>query len=207
MTISLVVNTCAAGPGASTTLSSGKVPYSWRAYALQNFILPRYLDDPNIDEIIVVGEWKPAPRNEYQYIEVPSEAFNCTDALAQRHAGCEAASGDWIICSHDDHILASDWYHFFSLGNGGNVISPARRTRLRAITDEPLNNGRANGYVNGHCAIYQRAALQAAPWSAVPKVFTWDKAHTQQLLDAGETIDFDDSIVCYDVEYGASPWR
>ncbi len=56
--ISLCINTAAAAPHAKHVMSSGKVPYSWRAYALKHFILPAYVRDPNIDEVIVAGIWE-----------------------------------------------------------------------------------------------------------------------------------------------------
>ena len=233
--ISLVINTCANGPKAAKTLSSGKQPHAQRAFALRNFILPAAIADPAFSEVIVVGEWEPG--NGYIYIEVPSERFSCVDALAQRQAGFERATGDWIVFQHDDHLLENDlWngdpYEFSSKlidslsGIQTDVLVPARYTRLRNVNGEKLFSGEAKygtdsiedcegqswpvplarGYISGHCAIYRREVLERCPWSSVRKTFTWDTVHTAQIREAGFSINWSDVLRCYDVEAGSHPW-
>ena len=221
--ISLVINTCANGPKAAETLSSGKQPHAQRAFALRNFILPAALADPTFDEVIVVGEWEPG--NGYIYIEVPSEHFSCVDALAQRQAGFERSTGSHIVFQHDDHMLAPDVGRRLrgsSWVNGGvaasiGVMVPSRCTRLRNVNGERLYNGEPHqvdhpldlsheGYISGHCAIYRSEVLERCPWGDVPQVHIWDCAHTKQIRDAGFTIEWNDTLRCYDVEAGSHPW-
>ena len=146
MSISLVINTCANGPKAAETLSSGKQPHAQRAFVLRNFILPAALADPTFDEVIVVGEWEPG--NGYIYIEVPSVHFSCVDALAQRQAGFERSRGTLIFFQHDDHML--ERMPFWDDAKGiippefrepHDVVVPSRYTRLRDVNGERLNGG------------------------------------------------------------------
>lgn len=198
--LSVIINTAAGAPHAKHVISSGKVPYSWRAYALQNFIIPWYVDNPAIYEIIVAGVWHPG--DGYEYVHVEPEHYNWADCIAQRHAGFNAANGDVLVFQHDDHILRD----MPSRMAGFDVISPSRWTWLRG-DPEKLNDGSADGYIDGHCAIYKREVIERCPWSQVPKVFTLDVEHTKQIREAGFTILFTEHIKCWDVEYGAEPWK
>ena len=220
----MVINTCARGPKAAETLSSGRQPHAQRAFALRNFILPAALADPTFDEVIVVGEWEPG--NGYIYIEVPSERFSCVDALAQRQAGFERSMGDWVVFQHDDHTLANPvvgeefWYDEITALEDAideanfDVLIPSRYTRLRDVNGEQLFNGEPQsnkdiytlGYISGHCAIYRREVLEKCPWGDVPKVFIWDVEHTAQIRDAGFKIEWSDALRCYDAEAGSTPW-
>ena len=220
MSISLVINTCANGPKAAETLSSGKQPHAQRAFVLRNFILPAALADPTFDEVIVAGEWEPG--NGYIYIEVPSVHFSCVDALAQRQAGFERSTGDFIMFQHDDHIFDPELAIIDWRGEASrevdialsspewDVLVPSRYTRLRDVNGERLFNGEAGpdmlGYVSGHCAIYRREVLEKCPWGDVPKQHTWDLAHTAQIRAAGFTIEWSEALRCYDIEGGAKPW-
>lgn len=216
--ISLIINTAAGAPHAKHVQSSGRVPYSWRAYALQNFIIPNYLSDPAIDELIVVGHWHADAG--YTYIPTEPVHYNWADCIAQRQAGFEAARGDILIFQHDDHLLDSlteDFpgdriYSAFAdcpsaESDFPSVISCSRYTCARRARGEALNDGSANGYIDGHCAIYQREVIERCPWKDVPAVFTMDVAHTQQILAAGFTIAYNTGIAVRDVEYGAEPWH
>ncbi len=222
--ISLVINTCAGGPKAAETLSSGRQSHMQRSFALRNFILPAALADPTFSEVIVVGEWEPG--DGYIYIEVPSEHFSCVDALAQRQAGFERSTGDWIVFQHDDHSMNNyvwdvthsllQWIHLTE----ADVLVPARYTRLRNVNGERLYNGEPHtgpdssarsgplfdGYISGHCAIYRREVLEKCPWGGVEKVHTWDIEHTKQIRDAGFTIEWSDALRVYDCEAGSRPW-
>lgn len=205
MSVSLVINTCALGPQAAETLSSGKVPHDHRVFLLRNIIIPQAVASYIYDEVIVVGEWEPGPG--YRYIEVPSEQFDCTDALQQRHVGATEAKGDWIIHQHDDHMFGGVVFAPRVIEKtGANILSPARFTRMRSAEPEKLNAGEGK-YVLGHGAIYLRSVLEAAPWANVPKVFTWDVEHTKQLKAAGGVIAWTPLVYTLDVEYGAKPWQ
>lgn len=217
MKVSIVINSAALAPHADITLSSGHAPYSWRAYALRNFILPSYLKYPDV-EIIVAGTWEEGPG--YTYIPVPQEFKSWRDCIAQRQAGFEVATGDLIIHQHDDHILEPR-----SLDGAWDVLVPQRWTRLRNPEGERLNHGEpevqlANsvmqnnfnpsapiGYIGGHCAIYYRKVLEACPWKDVPQVFTLDCEHTKQVRAAGFKIEWASQLRVYDVENSAEPWR
>ena len=230
MSISLVINSCAGGPKAAETLSSGKQPHAQRAFVLRNFILPAALADPTFSEIIVVGEWEPG--NGYIYIEVPSVHFSCVDALAQRQAGFERSKGDWVVFQHDDHML--DPLPLLSIGGNTytwkensiifdeDVLIPSRYTRLRDVNGERLYSGApvtapgdassainpfSKGYISGHCAIYRREVLEKCPWGNVAEQFTWDVRHTGQIRAAGFSIEWSNALRCYDVEAGSHPWK
>ena len=230
MSISLVINTCAGGPKAAETLSSGRQSHMQRSFALRNFILPAALADPTFSEVIVVGEWEPG--DDYIYIESPSEHFSCVDALAQRQAGFERSTGDWIVFQHDDHLLDNpivDYDEVTALHKVDrikqkfDVLVPARYTRLRNVNGERLRNGECTkheklgcfrcfdereckSYISGHCAVYRREVLEKCPWGDVEKVHTWDCVHTKQIRGAGFVIEWSSALKVWDVEAGSRPW-
>ena len=215
MSITLVVNTAAMQP--EITLSSGKVPHSWRGYALRNWILPAYINNPYIDQLIVSGVWEEGEG--YEYVCCPSVNFDCTDALFQRHAGFLKATGDILIFAHDDHFLPEmpdPIGKCMDRDEVYGVISPSRYTRLRKVEGERLFNGEDRfpfsncpgvPYISGHCGIYRREVIEKCPWNKVDKVFTWDICHTRQIKEAGFKINWTDDIRCWDVENGSEPWK
>lgn len=208
LSVSVVVNTAALGPRADHVLGSDgrqRVTHAMRTYALRNFVLPTYVADKNIREVIVVGEWEPGPG--YTYIHVPSVHFSSVDALHQRQVGFEASTGDWIIHSHDDHILDPEWAS--GLDTRADVLIPQRWTRLRCAEGERLNNGDASTepYISGHCTIYKRAVLEQCPWAAVPAVRVWDIGHTRQIRTVGFNVARSDTMRAWDCEFGSEPWR
>ncbi len=199
MSISVCINTAALAPHAKHVMSSGGVPYSWRAYALKNFILARYCSDPKIDEVIVAGVWEEGEG--YTYVPVPPKHFNWSDCIAQRQAGFEASKGSVLVFQHDDHFIAGVPKDFSS-----DVLSPARYTRARVFAGERLNAGEAEGYIDGHCAIYKREVIESCRWADVPAQFTMDMAHTNQIRAAGFNIVHTDTVRCWDCEHGSEPW-
>lgn len=201
--ISVVINTCALGAHAGGVLGSDgrTVPHSQRAYVLRNLLLPLYLVDPHIDEVVVAGEWEPGPG--YRYVNIPSRYKSSADALAQRQAGFDASQGDVVVFQHDDHILLPGWWA--GLDSRADVLVPERWTRLRSPFGEQLNNG-APDYISGHCAIYKRKVLERCPWRAVPAVREWDIKHTEQIVAAGFAVRFTDTLRAWDIEHGATPW-
>ena len=234
MSISLLINTCAGrNPRPDVHPHNCLTPYEMRAYALRNFVLPAAIADPDVDEVIVAGEWEEGEG--YTYVPAPSIHFSSDDALHQRQAAFKAAKGDWLVFQHDDHVLENnygpqgsdfgdlmikyewDWPHA-----KGDVIIPQRWTRLRNVAGERLPNGEPQelshypesrtvdyfpGYISGHCTIYRREVLEACPWSAVPVRRTWDIAHTRQIRAAGFTIHWSSTLRCWDVELGSQPWK
>ena len=201
MSLSIIINSVAAAGHAKHKLSSGGVPYSWRAYALQNFILPRYTNDPNVDEVIVAGNWHGGEG--YKYVPVPDVHHSWADCIAQRQAGFEAATGDVLIFQHDDH-----WFDLDTLPADGfaDVFSPSRWTFARTTAGEQLNSGFGQ-YIDGHGALYAREVIERCPWAEVPVVFTMDVEHTKQIRAAGFEIVWDDKFHIYDCEKDATPWK
>lgn len=203
--ISLIIPTCALSQ--TTRLSSGRQPYQFRAFLLRCFTLPQAIADPHIDEVIVVGEFEAGVG--YQYVNVPNVHHdNIHDALAQRQAGFETATSDWLLYLADDHVLdphaTGRMQKYMSLGD---VISLNRGTRMRHANGELLNAGMANGYINGHAACYRRDVLATCPWSNAPRQFTYDIAHTGQIRQAGFAHVYAPDAIAWDCEYGATPWR
>lgn len=213
--ISLVINTCAL-QNTMYNISSGGVPYNNRAFALRNFILPQYLADPCLDEVIVVGSWEEGEG--YKYVHCPSTYYSCVDALEQRQKGFEASSGDVVIFQHDDHVLQRNVWMEDLIGpfdDQADVLSPSRYTRLRHSNGERLNAGEPGynefvppgGHLNGHCSIFRREVIQECPWTDCQKVFTWDVSMTQNVVMKGFKIVWTDAIRCWDVELGSEPWK
>lgn len=213
-TISLVITTCALLDG-EVPLSSGKQPHAFRAYLLRNFLLPQAIASGVFREIFVVGEFEAGPS--YTHLDVPSvERSSIHDSLRKRQAGTDAATGDWIVVQNDDHLWDA---HAFTnarpwmLDNVADVISPARWTRLRGVAGERLNGGEPGnpwsgaGHVCGHGAIYKANVLRACPWSALPKIFSYDVAHSEAIRNAGYHIVWADNVKVWDVEEGATPWK
>lgn len=195
MNLSVIVNTCSLGPMANhVTGSHTDTLHAVRAYALNHFILPHYMRWA--DEVIVVGEYMPG--DGYASIHSPSKYFSAVDALHQRHEGFLASSGDWLAFVHDDHWLDltnADHVHWSS----SDVWVPRRYKRIDGRVEPQINGMHEDPpYIGGHCAIYSRKAIEAAPWDAVPKVWTWDTEHTRMLgdLTATET----DMLRVWDVE-------
>ena len=200
--ISVVINTCALGPRSrEVTGSCSSTPHAARTFALRHFIIPRYVDDPFISEVIVVGEWEPG--EDYTYIPHPSEHFSCVDALSQRQAGFDASSGEIAVFTHDDHIFAADAFSFVAAGFEGDVILPTRLKRTSGGV-KVLPNGSAEGYVSGHASIMKREMATRAPWSEVEKIHTWDLSHTNLLIREGAHVISSPQIRVYDVELGGA---
>jgi hypothetical protein len=218
MSISLILNTCCLEQPAKPPLSSGQVTYDLRRYALMNWILPQYIADPYIDEIIVTGAFMPGEG--YTYIESPSEFFSWRDCIQQRQLGFEASKGDVLIFQHDDHVLQNAYREpeyeddcDCELSDllegaywGAHVWSPARYTRLRSVNGERLNNGEKDDYISGHCAIYRREVIETCQWKDVPPSREMDIEHTKQMRAAGFKLVHTDAIKIWDVEAGAKPW-
>ena len=199
MTTTLIINTAALAPHAKHAISSGKVPYSWRTYALQNFIIPTYVNSPWIDQLIVAGHYRAGVG--YEYVPVEPEHHSWADCIPQRQAGFERATGDTLIFQHDDHLLELTEAAFPE----ADVVSPDRKTRTLDPAGERLNSGWGK-YIDGHAAIYRREVIERCPWKDVPTVFTLDMEHTKQIQDAGFKVMWTEKVVAWDVEYGATPW-
>lgn len=207
MVTSLVITTAALADPTVTPLSSGKQPHSFRAYLLRCFILPRAMEI-GFHEIFVVGEFEHG--DGYTWLDVPSQERNSIhDSLRKRQAGCDAATGDWVVVANDDHLFDLNFWdncQKYIRYTAADVIAPSRWTRLRGKR-ERLNSGAADGYICGHAAVYHHRVLADCRWDALPTVFTYDKAHTEAITAAGFRIVFADDVQIEDIEYGATPWR
>ena len=200
MTTSCIINTAALGPRAhDITGSRTPTPHAARAHVLRSVILPLAMS--MFDDVIVAGEWEDGAG--YRYVPCPSTTFSCVDALAQRQAGFEAATGDVLVFQHDDHLVLPFAPALLAALRG--VLVPTRKTNLRS-RNEVLPNGFPS-YISGHCAIYARAVLDACPWGAVPPVHVWDIAHTAQIHAAGFPVNLSSQLIALDIEYGATPWQ
>ena len=204
--LSVVVNTCALGPrAAETTSATNGAVYAARRFALGNFILPAYLNDPFIAEVIVVGEW--CEGEEYTYIHIPSRYYSSDDAVAQREAAAKVATGDIIVFQHDDHILhPKAARELVTTGmNGADVLVLPRFVHSR-LGDLPKPNGSAATppYIGGHCAAYTSHAITTVPWRAVPAIREWDQAQTMLMRASGLDIHWPTNTPrVYDCEVGA----
>ena len=200
----VVVTAALADPG-QTPLSSGKQPHGLRAYLLRCHLLPR-LREMGFAEILVVGEFEPG--DGYTWLNVPSvERSSIHDSIRKRHAGCLRASAPFMLVMNDDHLLERDLLRRaekYVTDQGADVVSPSRWTRLRGPR-ERLNAG-DGAYVCGHAALYRREVLERCPWDAVPKIFSFDVAHSQQMRDAGFCLCYPDDVQIEDIEMGATPW-
>ena len=206
MRLTVVINTCALGPRATeTTSATNGAVYAARRYALGNFILPAYLEDDFISEVVVVGEW--CEGEGYTYIHSPSRYFSSDDATAQREAAAQAATGDIIVFQHDDHILHPKAAKELVMTemNGADVLVLPRfvRSRLGDLT-KPNGSGATPPYIGGHCAAYTRDAISRVPWRAVPAIREWDQAQTMLMRASGLKISWPTNTPrVYDCEVGA----
>ena len=212
MSITVIVNTAALGPKSADTLSSGKIPHRARIKILRDVLLPRLTAQPLVDEVIVAGEWhEPGLGDRWRYVPCASEHYDCTDALAQRQAGAEASHSNLLVFLHDDHVPAEDFFlnlqAHWANRTDWDVLVPERRT-FKDGAEVVLNNGR-HQYIMGHACVMRREMWEAAPWTRVPKVHTWDMGHTIQVRDQLGQIKWVTDLIVYDAEaaLGARPWE
>ena len=187
-------------------MSSGGVAHGHRAWLLRNLILPTYRWAGLFSELIVVGEWEPGPG--YTYLPFASVYRNCADALLKRQAGYDALKSkdaDWVLFQHDDHLY--DPTNDFPVLDA-HVLAPSRWTHGRSSVGEPLNDGSAYGYVNGHACLMRPEAFDLGfRWDTIAPVFTWDIEMTKRLADLQLDWQYTPHLRVWDVEEGASPWR
>ena len=204
--LTVVVNTCALGPHALEARSATKgAPYAMRRFALGNFILPAYVHDPHIAEVIVVGEW--CEGDGYTYVPRASQYFSSDDAVAQRQAAFEASSGDFILFQHDDHVLHPHAARQLVTGAMDLVdvlVLPRFARALHGDVSKPNGGSATPPYVSGHAACFRREILDKVPWSAVPAIREWDQAQTMLLRGVDARIEWPrETPRVYDVEIGA----
>lgn len=206
MRLSCVINTCALGPRAAATASAtnGAV-YAARRFALGNFIIPAYLEDDYISEVIVVGEW--CEGEGYIYIHSSSRYFSSDDAIAQREAAAKVATGDIIVFQHDDHILhpkAAKELVTTEMDGADVLVLPRFVRSMLGDLAKPNGSAATPPYIGGHCAAYTSDAITKVPWRAIPAVREWDQAQTMLMRAAGLNIRWPTNTPrVYDCEVGA----
>ena len=212
MSVSVIINSAALGARSGDILSSGNVPHRARAKILREVLLPRLCENTLVDEVIVAGEWhEPGIGDRWRYVPCASQNYDCTDALAQRQAGAEAAHGNLLVFLHDDHVPATDFFEVLTgkYGSDGHwdVLVPERRT-FKGTDEIVLNNGR-HQYVMGHACVLRREMWKDVPWTDVPAVFTWDISHSIALRDKAAAIRWVTDLIVYDAEaaLGSRPWE
>lgn len=178
-------------------------------------IVPRLLmQSPAFDEIVVVGDWAPAPGEfaaPVRYLCMAPLLHTTTDALVKRDAGTVATTADTLVYVCDDHALHDDFTRDLHavLAEPWDVIVPNRYT----ITDDhqriPLNNGESGAYCGGHCGVFRRALIRTLPWTAGPHDRLWDltMSRAQQALGASFRYYPRLGIAACDLEPEAEPWK
>lgn len=160
MTISCVINTCALGPDGARRSSKGHGPsYAKRAEILRRVILPRLVGDPDVSEVIVVGEWEPGEG--YTYVHAPGPDHNVWDQCFQKAQA--APRGDLVVYLCDDHLPDENFFSRLLLTWAPNklwdILSP-----MRLVNGRSVNVGWNDGYVHAHCVVMRRNALNVCPW-------------------------------------------
>jgi len=206
VSVACVIATSALAPHASVVRSSGGVPYSQRAWLLRNLILPTYRWSGIFSEVVVVGEWEPSPG--CTVVPFDSVYRNCADALLKRQAGFDALKRkdvEWVLFQHDDHVY--DPTNAYPVGDC-DVIAPGRYTHARNAMGEPLNDGSAYGYVNGHACLMRPDCFlkHGFRWDTIAPVFEWDMEMTKRLDALQLTWLYEPGLKTWDVEIGAQPW-
>lgn len=146
--VSLIVNTACADPVIAERRNPFRsAPYKNRAALLAEEILPRC---SGFAEVIVAGvfpDWMPRSFPLVDFIHVAPVRHDRWDALVQREAGARYSSADVFVFCHDDHA-PGEGLGARAAGMDADILVP-RRVHLR--TSATLNNGKADGYMGGHC--------------------------------------------------------
>lgn len=190
MTFSCVINTCALAQGAAAHAGPSGIPYAQRHEFIQYAILPRLLNDPLVETIVISGEYQYG--DGYVYQPCFSTYHNCRDVLAQRHAGWLKARGtEYVLFLMDDHVPEDK---FFETALGGraehawDVLSPNRRSHA---TRADLNSG-WNGvgspdpvgpYTHTHGIVMTQQAIRRCPWDSLTPIYRFDVLHSWWFAD------------------------
>ena len=191
---------------------------------MERYILPNVLAQ-GFDEVLVVGMTgvsgvEPGVR----YLDPEPIWKNTQDALMKRDLAALASESDVLVYLADDHrfytpgfahVLRASWSD-----HRWDALVPQRVT-VREGATIALPNGfydprnpvvPGQGYIAGHCGIYRRAALRAAPWLTVrPRDPWWDVRHTAALRAAGGVVQEASGLEVEDIEHllkpESAPWR
>jgi hypothetical protein len=198
-TATLIINTAS---GADDALLKGnpyrKEAYAKRAELLATRILPSVLEDDGWDEVIVAGIIPISLVEQFpniSFLHLPPVRNDRWDALAHREMAARHACGDLLVFCHDDHLPISgkglkdhDPYY--------DILVPRRAHGMTGVT---MNNGRAEGYMGGHCYVQRRWSWARLPLTSAPDEY-WDTVLTEAWKQMGASIVWTNKLVHYDLE-------
>jgi hypothetical protein len=197
---SLIINTaCGDAHTAGNRNPYRSARYGERASLLADHILPA-VHTCGFNEVLIAGVFPQrlaAAFPEFSWVVVPPQRRNRWDGLLQREMGARFATGDTLTFCHDDHSPAESYaYALDSVNEPWDILVPRR---IHATTREELNNGRADGYMGGHCYTMQRWLWAALPLTTAPDEW-WDIWLTPRWLQLGAKMVYSDTITHYDLE-------
>lgn len=195
MKISLILNTACMDPVAAAKHNT----YREADYMSRIDMLAETIElAQDFDEIIVAGNYKVGTG--YKYVEVLPHQHNRSDGLVQREVGARHSIGDILVFCHDDHrpsnIFAETCIDHYLNGNESDLLIPKR---IHGVTDEELNNGKADDYMGGHCLVMHRSLWAEVPWTMTAMTF-WDVSMTRLWREAGANLIWHDELIHYDLE-------
>jgi hypothetical protein len=177
-------------PGARLSIGREQVSSKWE-------ILPRSV---GFDEVVVAGEFPSQLKERFphvRFVAVPSQRRDRWDALFQREAGARFVTGDILVFCHDDHAPGEGLAEYLrKMAPTVDILVPKRvHLRTRAV----LNNGRADGYMGGHCYAMRRWIWASVSLTVAPDEY-WDIYLTSIWKDLGAKIQWTEEALHYDCE-------
>lgn len=198
--ITLIVNTaCGDEEVRGRSNPYRRATYADRERLLTEQVLPRCV---GFDEVIVAGQFParlPARFESCRFIEVPPKMRNRWDALLQREIGARFATGDILVFCHDDHAPGEGFAETLARCAEASTWDILVPRRVHHGTGAELNNGKADGYMGGHCYAMRRWIWAAGPLTNAPNEF-WDTWWTRMWQECGARIEYSEELVHLDVE-------
>jgi hypothetical protein len=196
--ISLIINTACADPVVRQRNNPFRAAcYGERAGLLEKEILPR---SAGFDEVVVAGSFPPQLKERFplvRFVPVPPQRRDRWDALFQREVGARFTTGDILVFCHDDHAPDDRLAAFLrELPPDIDILVP-KRVHLR--TGAVLENGKADGYMGGHCYAMRRWIWASVSLTLAPNEY-WDVYLTPIWKNAGANIVWSDDAIHYDCE-------
>jgi len=196
--VSLIINTACGDPiiGERRNLYRSAT-YQQRIDLLATQVLPRV---QGFDEVIIAGVFPKLLTEQFpdfRFVHVPAQRHDRWDALAQRETGARWATGDILVFCHDDHAPGETLADYLrSMPPTTDILVP-KRVHLK--NGASMNNGRADGYMGGHCYAMRRWIWASIPLTTAPDEF-WDIYLTPLWRTAGASIVWTDDACHYDCE-------
>lgn len=196
---SLVINTACGDP-----LTAGKRnPYRSARYGERVELLREILSAQRHRpwaEVIVAGTFSgnlPEEFPEVHWIALSPQRHNRWDGLYQRDMGARFATGDTITFCHDDHLPSDDYAaRLDDEMEGVDILVP---DRIHNETGAKLNNGKADGYMGGHCYTMRRWIWAILPLTTAPDEW-WDIWLTPRWLELGAKMRYTSDLWHFDLE-------